>query len=157
VNLTLTSVALAAAASGLQYHVTLQGPDGALERQCGDPCVIERVEVVGTSGGTTSTEIAGRRDRGPADRGERCEGDCDTARSTEFRITISPSRTLREGVEVRIEDGRAHIILYDVVDTDAGRSTRRRHSEFDIDRPLIELDIYGNDLRIETTGLPGAD
>jgi len=155
-DLVLAPLLLTAASVALDYHVVVAGPDGSVDQRCADPCLIERVAVVGTAGGTSNTEVATTRDRSNEERGAECSGNCGSSRSTELRINISPSRKLREGIEVRIEDGRAHVILYDVVETEGGRSTRRRHSEFEIDRPVIELDVYGNDLRIETTGLPDA-
>ena len=152
-SLSLAPIILLAAAESLTYHITVTGPDGELDRRCQDPCHIEQVQVVGRTSGGTTTETAQVRDDVADRRGMDCQGDCDSGRSTELRINIRMSRTLREGIEVRIEGQRAHLIFYDVAETESGHSTRRRHAQFAVDRELIELDLHGSEVRLETTGL----
>ena len=152
-SLSLAPIILLASAESLTYHITVAGPDGELDRRCQDPCHIEQVQVVGRTRGGTTTEITQARDDAAAERGTSCQGDCDSGRSTGLRINIRLSRTLREGIEVRIEGQRAHFIFYDVVETESGQSTRRRYADFVVDRELIELELHGNEVRVETTGL----
>jgi hypothetical protein len=154
-SLSLVPILLLASAAGTNYHITVSGPDGEMDVRCTDPCHIEQVEIVGTAGGqTTSTTEANTDGFSEADRrGVECTGDCASRRSTSFSFNIQTTRKLREGVELRIDDGRAHFIFYDVVDAEAGPSTRRRHSEFDLDRALIVLDLHGNAVRIEVEGM----
>jgi hypothetical protein len=152
-SLSLAPIILLASVEGLSYHITIDGPDGVLDDRCQDPCRIEQLQVVGTTtGGTTTTTSDLGEDDTDVTEGAECWGACGS-RSTEVRITIRPSRSLREGIEVRIDDGRAHFLFYDVVEADGGRSTRRRHSEFVIDRSPIVLELHGNQVRVETTGL----
>jgi hypothetical protein len=140
-----------AATTGLSYHVTVVGPDGELDTVCSDPCHVEQVRVVGSSGGgssTTTETIEDDQDRSE-ERGVDCQGTCASGAATSVTFNFQTRRTLREGIELEISDGRAHFIFYDVVDVDGGQSTRRRHAEFNVDRALIEIELHGNDVRLE--------
>jgi hypothetical protein len=124
-------------ASEPKYSIAITGPQVELTRTCDDPCIIDEVEVVGGVGMKASTidsEVGNAA--GETEFDADCYGEC---RKQKTQLRVSGPRTLKEGVEISIEDRWAHIIIYSVTETEKGPATRRRHYEFRVDRPLIEV------------------
>jgi hypothetical protein len=141
-----------------KYQISVRGPLVELETTCIDPCQIDRHDVVGQSGGqvtrsgkskNTGSGTERRGDREHFEDGIKCKGDCNNSDAV-MEIKFQAKRTLREGIEVTIKDGRAHFIFYSVVEAEDGPATRRQHSEFRIDRPIIEVELHGHDVIVRT-------
>ncbi len=145
------------------YNVTINGPLVVTEFTCDDPCHVDQQEIVGYSGGgmisreTTATDkkrtpLTGSHldtGRSHAEMGVKCVGDCGTWEENTL-IIFELKRTLRQGFKLDIEDESAHFIFYSVTDTEYGPATLLQHSQFRIDRPLIELDLHGHEVEIRT-------
>ena len=128
------------------YAITISGPQVNLEAACDDPCRIDEVELVGNvamKANKTESEAGNAEDELSFD--SECYGDC---RKKKTQLSVSGPRKLREGVEVTIEERWAHFIFYSVTDTDKGPATRRRHYEFRVDRPLIEVALDDHQLKL---------
>ena len=136
-----------------KYQISVKGPVAELETTCVDPCQVDLHDVVGQAGGQVTrsgkSKSAGSSREHFGD-GIKCKGDCNNTDAV-LEIKFQAKRTLREGVEVTIKDGRAHFIFYSVVETEDGPATRRQHSEFRIDRPVIEVELHGHDVIVRTT------
>jgi hypothetical protein len=129
------------------YRISISGPTSSLDGSCDDPCHLERVGIVGELGmRSRKEEVISGRGEGEADTGVECYGECKQKRT---QLWVSTPRTLKEGVELTIEDRWAHFIFYSVVETDSGPRTRRRHHEFRVDRPLIAVSLDEHDVEIQ--------
>ena len=143
------------------YSITINGPVVVTEFTCDDPCHVDQQEIVGYSGGgMTSIETTdknpsplteGQLDtkRSHAERGIKCVGDCGL-REENTLLIFEHKRKLRNGFKLDIEDESAHFIFYSVTDTENGPATLLQHSQFRIDRPLIELDLHGHAVEVRT-------
>ena len=131
---------------GSVYSIRITGPLVNLEAECGDPCAIDEVEVVGDVGMKAQmTESEASHAERETEFDSDCYGECKKKRT---QLRVSGPRTLKEGVEVSIEDRWAHIIIYSVTETEKGPATRRQHYEFRVDRPLIEVELDEHRLKL---------
>lgn len=155
-----TSVIAPVVASS-SYTISIDGPSVVTEFTCDDPCHVDQQEIVGHAGGEMKDqEVTGKNtspvtgshldsEKSRAEKGIRCTGDCGGGGKT-TQFVFEHKRTLRQGYKLDIEDGSAHIIFYSVTDTEKGPATRLQHSQFRIDRPLIELNLHGHEVEIRT-------
>ncbi len=142
----------AAGDEAARYDIEIRGPLGNFDFLCVDPCEFEETENLGNAGGGVALEqidrdnprtdsLARRKSsRSYAEDNITCIGDCIQQGPTN-QITIGAVHHLTEGVEVRIREGRARFVFHSVIENEEGPVTRRRVSEFRIDRPLIELEL----------------
>ena len=144
------------------YGIRVSGPIAELKFTCDDPCRLNEKEFVGSSGGTLSRSkvevkdvlITGSRIKRKGNtnltmNGVQCMGNCPTGnRST--GLGFESRRNLYEGIKITISDSYAHFIFYSVVDTEKGKATRTQYSDFRIDRPLIQLELHGHSVEIQT-------
>lgn len=128
------------------YEISIAGPMITLQEQCADPCEILRVEDVGEVK-TKTSQIETESSDSEANFSGDCYGECKQKKS-EFKVQIA--RSLKEGMELTIEDRWAHFIFYSVVDTEQGPKTRRRHHEFRVDRPMIAVTLDEHDVQIDS-------
>lgn len=147
-----------------RYRVSVDGPLIEIEFTCNDPCTLDRTEVVGHAApelefqdgnvpgirraAHTGTHIIRER-LGFAQGNVQCQGNCQEGGGTS-RIRLGVGHRLEEGLEVRIRDSYADFVFATVVYTDDGPATLRHHSEFRIDRPLIELTLEGHKVVVQT-------
>jgi hypothetical protein len=137
------------------YSIELSGPQVNLETSCDDPCHIDEVEVVGSVGMQASkTESEGGYAEDETAANASCYGEC---KKKKTQLRVSGPRTLKEGIEVSIEDRWAHFIIYSVTDTEKGPATRRQHYEFRVDRPLIEVPLDQHRLKLRSAVAQDAD
>lgn len=146
-----------------RYQVSVDGPVAKTAFACDDPCEVDESTVVGYAGGEVRSGGRGGTDDLPptgsrivdedgADfeaEGIDCQGNC-TSTANEGLLTFEPRRRLREGMKVTIRNDRAHFIFYVITETASGPATLLQHSEFDIDRPLIEVTVRDHDVVIRT-------
>jgi hypothetical protein len=155
-GLILTTMVVTPVLAEPLYSIHIKGPVVIIEFSCDDPCDVAELNVVGhAGGGLTSTEVDGNKKQGSpsarenAQSGVKCKGTCGKSEQS-ITMVFETERTLREGFELTISDSQAHFILYSVTETEQGQATRRQHSQFRIDRSLIELELHDHDVTIRT-------
>lgn len=152
-----------------RYRIEVKGPLGAFTVDCADPCEVDETTSrprpppeVSVQRSEETERRRGRKSwtlkRDPAlsyaEEGIVCIGRCaSTPPSSE--VMVGPLVSLEEGVELRVRDGRARFVFHSVVEGDAGPFPRSSISEFRIDRPHIELELYGH--RVVVNRLPDSE
>lgn len=162
VTLASPAVTFAEAPVFPELLIELEGPTGQNRLQCAQPCMIDRSEVVGrTQARSEFTMETGKRGRpaqlqsvgGKSPPASGAGGGSEfsvrvTEKEHHGRLRLRPSRDLEAGFTVEIEDDRAHIIFLDVVETEDGPSTRRRHAEFRIEQLPIAFSIHDHRVKV---------
>jgi hypothetical protein len=147
----MSAVGAAPATVSATYQISVMGPAIELETSCQDPCQLDEHKVIGRAGGQLSSEeTIVRNGNDPLEDGVKCKGDCSGSSKKATKMVFQPQRDLREGIEISIKEGGAHFIFYSVVETEEGPATRRQHSEFRIDRPLLEVELHDHAVVITT-------
>ena len=161
ISLVIYASAIAPVEASSSYTISIDGPSVVTEITCDDPCHVDQQEIVGHSGGEMKEqEVTGKNAlpvtgshldaaKNRAEKGIKCTGNCGKGGKT-TQLVFEHKRTLRHGYKLDIEDGSAHIIFYSVTDTENGPATLLQHSQFRIDRPLIELNLHGHEVEIRT-------
>jgi len=164
-SLLLASPGILSAETPTHYSISVSGPAAELEFSCGDPCELDEQEIVGSSGGKlirsesieeskrdtviTGSRIKRRGNIDPSRDGIQCIGNCSSGKKN-TQLVFESRRTLREGIKVTITEGYARFVFYSVINTEKGQATLLQHSDFRIDRPLIELNLHGHEVEILT-------
>ena len=161
ISLVIYTSAIAPVVASSSYTISIDGPSAVTEFMCDDPCHVDQQEIVGQAGGEmkekeitkkSKSAVTGSHlnsERSLEAKGIKCTGDCGKGGKTS-QMVFEHKRTLRQGFKLDIEDGAAHIIFYSVTDTENGPATLLQHSQFRIDRPLIELNLHGHEVEIRT-------
>jgi hypothetical protein len=164
----MTTSVSAAGGELVRYDIEVRGPLGNYRFECTDPCEFDETEEVGNAGGGIAVDqvdgtnirtnsLARRKSsRSYAEDNITCIGDCVQQGPTNM-ITIGSVRHLTEGVEVRIREGRARFVFHSLIEEAEGPITRRRVSQFRIDRPLIELELSDHAVVIRQIEPSGAE
>jgi len=140
-----------------QYDISIDGPFVKATFICGDPCDVDERQLVGHHDDQADDQSSKQKAKNDASssatqrefaqRGVKCSGNCGKAEKGAV-IAFSPGKDLQEGFTLSIKEGAAHFIFYSVTETEKGPATLRQHSQFRIDRALIELELHDNDVEI---------
>jgi hypothetical protein len=153
-----TTAAQSGPAPSDRYRIDVKGPLGDFTVDCSDPCEVDertsRPQPPPEVSIERSEETEGRRGRKSwtlkrdptlsyAEEGIVCIGRCGST-SPSSKVMFGPLVSLQEGVTLRVRDGRARFVFHSIVEGEAGPMPRSSSSEFRIDRPRIELELYGH-------------
>lgn len=136
-----------AESGGPKYRIKVSGPLAEIDELCNAPCEIERVRVVGRVEATAEVAQDVQTGERKTDPHVTCTGNCG-GKEKASTLTVSPARSLREGVEFSIVDGMARFVFYSVTETERGPATLQGHSSFRIDRPLLALELRDHEVEL---------
>jgi hypothetical protein len=130
------------------YSISVKGPLATESFICNDPCRIDETLVIKQN--SSDIAIGTNSKTEEVSKQVKCKGNC-IKHDERMQVVLKTAPKLRRGLEITIVDGHAHFIFYSVAESENGPSTRRQHSEFRVDRPLIELELHDHDVVIKAS------